>query len=359
MRCSLRRRRMATTLLVQTTLEVLNEVTTTTTTTTVEETTTPPPGLGIDFAEAEQEFRIPRGIWVWLLLIVPCCIGICILFVWFRLRNEPVEILEPAQKVEKTNDNFGMYGIVKPIPAWEKKGNKKPVVFIDVGELPAQRPLGIELRELKVTRVHAGGKRWGWEVGDNIVEIAGQAVFTFEELWDRIQAERDRCPVRFIVERDGAPDLDLEDPFEPLTGPPGAEATMLPGSVPPAAGSGGQLPAEVAALRGAGGSSLWVPGEQRDPPRGDPGLPSAVVGWEAWVAHMPEPPEEDDVLALEQKPKRSPRKPKSTTTAFMRAFPETAESQVKKMRQKPTDVGTRDVRYKIDAWGRQVIQVGG
>lgn len=38
-------------------------------------------------------------------------------------------------------------------------------------------------------------------MGDVIVDIAGHPVKTFEELWDRIQVERNRPPVRFTAER--------------------------------------------------------------------------------------------------------------------------------------------------------------
>merc|ERR1719203_1856762 len=94
----------------------------------------PPPGLGINYASETEEFRLPQGIWVWLTLIIPCCIGLAIVYVWYRLRLEGEEVDEPAAKLEQEVDKMGTFNLVKATPPWVVKQKKKPWVFIDVGE---------------------------------------------------------------------------------------------------------------------------------------------------------------------------------------------------------------------------------
>jgi len=74
-------------------------------------------------------------------------------------------------------------------------------VKLVIDDLPLSKPLGIELNECKVARVHPQGSKWGWQVGDTCVQVGSYPVSTFEEIWARIQIERDRLPCTFLVER--------------------------------------------------------------------------------------------------------------------------------------------------------------
>jgi hypothetical protein len=99
-------------------------------------------------------------------------------------------------------DQEGRYHKVKKKERDEELPDKNKLqVKLVVEELPAVKPLGLELFETKVNRVHSAGAVWGWQVGDNIVQVGGFPVSTFEDIWARIQIERDRLPCTFVVER--------------------------------------------------------------------------------------------------------------------------------------------------------------
>lgn len=320
---------------------------------------------------------MPQGIWIWLVFLVPMLCAILILWLWLRLRTEEEPVL-PVKQIGQTIDDFGMYNTVRPIPAWEKGSKKRPTVFIDVGSMPQQRPLGIELQELKVIRVLASGAQWGWQVGDKIVSIAGQVVVTFEELWDRIQSERDRVPVRFIVERGE----ELIDPIAEeiarlneaarqtqqtmrrnnaatAPSPEQLEAGLAKGAQQGATGKVAPAPSpaflEVAKLRQP--AEAWVP--KSSGALSPKGLPSALVGWETWEARLEDEPQ------IQEKHSRSAivkntgvERGDLGTTKFMRSYALTDGEKLKKTLSRPTDVGMQDVRFKRDGWGRSVIQVG-
>jgi len=305
---------------------------------------------------------LPRGIWVWLVLLVPLLIGIAIVVLWIKLMKDDDEPA-PKHEVDQTNDSFGIYNVVKPTPPWERKTNKKPVVFIDMDEMPQMRPLGLELKELKVTRVHSAGAQWGWQVGDKIVQIAGQPVHTFEELWERIQNERDRCPVRFMVERGEETQDPIEEVFErvrlarnpaqvaPEPSPESLEAGLA------GAGAKKALPKEVAELRPP--AQAWAQHDAPVAPSGTGGLPSALVGWESWAAPVESeeaPKKRHDRAEIARK--AGVERSQLGTTRFMREFPLTTGERLKRTLQGRAVVGQQDVRYKVDGWGRSVVQVG-
>ncbi|CAE7210454.1 unnamed protein product [Symbiodinium natans] len=167
---------------------------------TTTETSTTPEGR----AAVEEEgfnLRLPEGSWVWLLLLVPCSCGL-VLVVYVRRLNKKFEseqVGEGETDLGLKLDKFGFFHAYKAENV-ERETNK-PRVCIIMSELPDSRPLGLELLELRVVRVHPWGAKHGWQVGDIIVDIAGQPVSSFEQLWERIQVERNRPPVRFTVER--------------------------------------------------------------------------------------------------------------------------------------------------------------
>lgn len=147
------------------------------------------------------DLRLPEGWWISLFFFAPCVCGVLVLCHLHRKRNPPDNGTEGLpETMEMKNDKFGIFHVFNA----DKKDSgdpAKPRVCIMMPELPANRPLGLELMELRVIRVHDWGRQHGWQVGDIIVDIGGQAVKTFEELWERIQVERNRPPVRFTVER--------------------------------------------------------------------------------------------------------------------------------------------------------------
>ena len=105
---------------------------------------------------------------------------------------------KPMIEVTAEADKLGGFGFVKkPDTVWEED-TRAPLHVIYVGELPLKRPLGLEMQETTVIKVHPNGKKWGWKTGDKIVEMAGTPVRTFEEIWNQIQIERDRLPCRFV-----------------------------------------------------------------------------------------------------------------------------------------------------------------
>ncbi|CAK9116987.1 unnamed protein product [Durusdinium trenchii] len=168
--------------------------------TTTSATTTPAGRTGGD-DEGQFELRLPQGSWIWLLVLVPLAGGLAF-YCYVRCKGREVQ----AEDDETLDTAMGMkldkFGFFKAYKAENRERKEtKPRVCIIMSELPDTRPLGLELVELRVVRVHPWGAKHGWQVGDIIVDIAGQPVNTFEELWDRIQVERNRPPVRFTVER--------------------------------------------------------------------------------------------------------------------------------------------------------------
>mmetsp|Transcript_24922 Transcript_24922/g.83111 ORF Transcript_24922/g.83111 Transcript_24922/m.83111 type:complete len:806 (+) Transcript_24922:47-2464(+) len=354
-------------------------------TTTTTQTTEPPGnagdsvGPGLDFG---KEVTTPgSAIFVIFVVLFLCCflglpvlICACVLVAWQRL-NAREDLYEPPTKLEQENDRHGGFWRVKPKPMDDDGERKRPVVELIVGDLPQQRPLGLELLETKVIRVHSLGAKWGFQVGDMIVEIGGVSVATFEDIWNRIQVERDRCPVRFVVERCGqraVPDAEIEaleaDRAEKETGRKPKKDQKKSTKVGPS-------PLEDI----VGSEVIHLP---RSPGRhwagaNDPygtagsGLPSALVGWETW-ATAPRIADwdylDDDSRSFSaSSPPRSPvrRAPKVsrtevTQTKFMRAFPVTAAERLKgAMKSKKDSPGASDVRWVRDAWGRHVLAIGG
>eukprot|EP00929_Paragymnodinium_shiwhaense_P113293 TRINITY_DN81563_c0_g1_i1.p1 TRINITY_DN81563_c0_g1~~TRINITY_DN81563_c0_g1_i1.p1 ORF type:complete len:931 (+),score=198.55 TRINITY_DN81563_c0_g1_i1:218-3010(+) len=181
-------------------------------------TTTPPPGgfegevpslwkrlFGYDVA-----FTVDPLMFVyWLIVVVPLGLAILTYWQWKRVSiamemMEPVD-MEPDSKVtvEAENAADGRYHFVRRPQVQEEAVRRRNLARVVVPELPEKRPLGLELQELQVIRVHRFGEKCGWKVGDMILQIAEFKVKNFEELWERIQIERDRAPITFIVERLG------------------------------------------------------------------------------------------------------------------------------------------------------------
>jgi len=321
---------------------------------------------------------VQEGSWVWLLLVLPTLLLVAILLLVIRIKNAPEEILEPACKLEEEGDKLGGFHRVRPKSDQYDVQRKRPVVQIEVGHLPEQRPLGLELLETKVVRVHSLGEKWGFQVGDVIVEIGGVPVDTFEDLWARIQVERDRPPTRFVVERLGDRGVDADE-LEVANGAGKRNKSRRGSRIAPAVLDETESiePEEhsfsASAKKWAGGSPMGS----------THALPSAMVGWETWAT----PPRlaETDGVIIDPLPGGSPRggasspggsPPSSptnrrkakgsetgnradlTTTRFMRAFPETAGSKLLRAMKKK-DPAASDVRWQRDAWGRHVMKVGG
>ncbi|CAJ1364629.1 unnamed protein product [Effrenium voratum] len=167
---------------------------------TTTSTTTTPEGRDGNLGDQGLVLRLPQGSWAWLLVLVPLTGGL-VLCCYVRRRNHKVDMEQENGDVSMglQLDTFGFFHAYKA----ENRAREetRPRICIVMSELPDTRPLGLELVELRVVRVHPWGKKHGWQVGDIIVDIAGQKVTTFEELWERIQMERNRPPVRFTVER--------------------------------------------------------------------------------------------------------------------------------------------------------------
>mmetsp|Transcript_95107 Transcript_95107/g.174232 ORF Transcript_95107/g.174232 Transcript_95107/m.174232 type:complete len:794 (-) Transcript_95107:66-2447(-) len=173
--------------------------------TTTGESTTPFFAEAVPQEEEGFSIRIPTGYWVWLLLIVPLLMGLVLLYCWYRARKAAMMVVhvKPINTFDEEHDKFGGWHVVrKPDVDPTKDDKQTTIVKVIVDELPSEKPLGLELQELKVIRVTPYGARWGWEEGDIIKSIGGLPVDTFEELWGRIQVERDRVPCTFEVERE-------------------------------------------------------------------------------------------------------------------------------------------------------------
>jgi len=164
-------------------------------------TTTTPEGADDNQDQGGFQFRLPGGSWVWLLILIPIgCGGCFVLYIRRMNRKLDDEATAEGESVLGLKlDKFGFFHAYKAENV--EKQETVPRICIIMEDLPETRPLGLELLELRVVRVHPWGAKHGWQVGDIIVDIAGQPVSTFEELWERIQVERNRPPVRFTVER--------------------------------------------------------------------------------------------------------------------------------------------------------------
>lgn len=161
--------------------EPLLRATTSTTTTTL-----PMAGARVEKVEGPR-VRINRGWWVWLLLVVPVVVGLTLIGIWWRIRRYRDDAKgERRAGIMEDFDRDG--GFRRVMAMTEPPPKKRPIVFVELPYLPQVRPLGLELLETKVVRLHQWGKKNGFQVGDVIVDVAGVAVNTFEEIWDRIQA---------------------------------------------------------------------------------------------------------------------------------------------------------------------------
>lgn len=182
--------------------------------TTTVETTTPFFPEGALRKDKGFEIHIPDGSWVFLILIAFCLVWCVILVLWYRARKnaELVVHVTPSAKIDEERDRIGGWTVVrKPEKDPDESPDKlKVTVKVVVDELPNEKPLGLEMQETKVVRVLPYGARWGWQEGDVIVEIGNYPVSTFEELWQRIQVERDRVPCIFMVEREMHKEINRE-----------------------------------------------------------------------------------------------------------------------------------------------------
>eukprot|EP00403_Amphidinium_massartii_P017752 CAMPEP_0178411956 /NCGR_PEP_ID=MMETSP0689_2-20121128/21762_1 /TAXON_ID=160604 /ORGANISM="Amphidinium massartii, Strain CS-259" /LENGTH=719 /DNA_ID=CAMNT_0020033179 /DNA_START=152 /DNA_END=2308 /DNA_ORIENTATION=+ len=180
-------------------LPVLIPITTTTVTTTA---AAPPKQEDDGFT---LNIDLPAGWYIWLILLIGICC-FCTCAYWFRRQSRKLdfEIVKPMHRLDprmvQDVDKFGTWTVVKK-PSPEDEVIEKIIVKLDVAELPQEHPLGLELQETTVVRVRPQGAKYGWKVGDEIIDVCGFPVATFEELWDRIQMERNRCPVTFLVQR--------------------------------------------------------------------------------------------------------------------------------------------------------------
>jgi len=167
-----------------------------------------------DNFQISLNFDLAGLLLLWLALIVPCCCAICVFANWekvMRLQEslEPPHRDDPKLKLEDHSDKIGRFSVIKRPPPDDVGRKRRELVRIMVKELPEKKPLGLELQELMVIRVHGGGAKWGWQEGDLILEIGGVRVECFEDLWERIKIERGRGhPVAFLVERLGRENVD-------------------------------------------------------------------------------------------------------------------------------------------------------
>mmetsp|Transcript_31443 Transcript_31443/g.57060 ORF Transcript_31443/g.57060 Transcript_31443/m.57060 type:complete len:793 (-) Transcript_31443:69-2447(-) len=189
--------------------------------------TTFPPAAAVDEERLSDTAKVLNELAGWSMFIwiwgAVGCIAICGCVIVFTIGRMfpplPDEGPSLPESLEMKNDKFGVFHAFNPEKNSELNGPDKPRICIMMPELPQNRPLGLELLELRVVRVHDWGKRHGWQVGDIIVDIGGQSVKTFEELWERIQIERNRPPVRFTVERWNILNTDQEEEAADLGSP--------------------------------------------------------------------------------------------------------------------------------------------
>lgn len=181
---------------------------TTTTVTTI--TTSAPPAVEDPGLFDNVEFEWNDSMFLWLLVIVPCncvCLWCCWNSVKRTAERDKVSKLQHPAGLKGEIDKDGNFSLVKPqyLDRDAEKGKGKEMKVhekILVHELPLSKPLGLELEECKVVRVHAQGAKWGWQVGDIVFEVAGRPVSTFEEVYRIITDEKKRPPVQFSVWRE-------------------------------------------------------------------------------------------------------------------------------------------------------------
>mmetsp|Transcript_41448 Transcript_41448/g.131819 ORF Transcript_41448/g.131819 Transcript_41448/m.131819 type:complete len:717 (-) Transcript_41448:57-2207(-) len=312
--------------------EVLLKVSSTTTTTT---------SLFTGTLEEESIIRLPQGSWVWLLLFGPLTIGLGVVACWFRTRN--YRDSETQGDVQEDTDRHGGFKVVRAAEHHDPAKNK-PVVHVDVPTLPETQPLGLELLETRVVRLHAYGAKNGFQVGDVIVDIAGCPVSTFEEIWERIQVERERPPVRFTVERHGSLPEDVQYAFARR-------------------GRGARSPAAVAAapaseLRNA---AAVEPGQLR-------GGWMAPAVLEAWAppetSSKPQPSASPRTEETEEDEKQPPKATKAkipirNKSRFEEAFGDPKRDKLQEVIDKHNNKGKNleEVRWVRDAWGRSVVKI--
>jgi hypothetical protein len=251
--------------------------------TTTTTTTTPLVESSDEEGFFNLSIRLPEGWEVWLLLFIPGLLLLCVLAAWFYTRARGWHQSERDDTVEASQDKHGVFHIVRNERKHQEDVARGTMVYILVTDLPSQRPLGLELEETRVARVHPRGARMGWHAGDVIREIAGVPVETFEDVWKRIQIERDRAPTKFLVER-----FDWSEEAGKPVAPDG------PVGMP----RGTASKSKIAPAPLADGTTLTGIAANQLPD----GVTSAVLGWEAWAvapAPAPEPAAQDLPSQLE------------------------------------------------------------
>jgi len=160
---------------------------------------------------AEIPFDLKTIVLIWLFIAVPCCCSLCVICNLRRVRtfqedyiDPPLPKDDPMMPIEHNLDKLGSFHVIKkPAPLHDPLPKKRNCHRIVVREMPEKRPLGLELQETLVIRVHPWGERWGWKEGDLIIQIGGVEVLNFEELWKQIQDQKENMPITFMVERLG------------------------------------------------------------------------------------------------------------------------------------------------------------
>lgn len=333
--------------------EPVYQATTTSTTTTL-----PPPGSGsAGDTGGGLEVRLPQGWWVWLLLVVPTVVGIALVALWFRTRHLRQGVTGKLRaNISPDCDGYG--GFLRVRPSSDGKAQRqKPTVFIDLPELPETRPLGLELLETKVIRLHAWGQKCGFQVGDVIVDVGGVAVSTFEEIWERIQVERSRPPVRFAVERHGALEEDLQENVVP-----GSPAASKTGAAVAQAPKDREQVKEANELREAAAQEAWpVPNVPESPSGIRISSPHSSSAYSDSRADDIVLPEEDEPMSI--RPRRQVQRlppPVPQKSRFEAAFgKESTTDRLQEIIDRHSSRGgekSREARWVRDAWGRSVLQ---
>merc|ERR1719468_643472 len=295
-------------------------------------------------------------------------IGICLLW---RKRHQLGLAPEPVKTdLVEDSDRFGGFKVMHTPE--EPQESAAPIVHIVLPHLPEVRPLGLELMETRVIRVHPWGAKHGFRVGDIIVDISGVAVHTFEELWQRVQIERARPPVRFSVER-RSPNLDEAIAVRPV--PPAQvprhEASRVVNTTVVGSQLGGLGRSTVALssqLRNAG-----TAGESTGPASAvvladtpvAASRPSSSGPLQAWA----ESPQGGSAKSTKQRPcepqheeVQEPKPPRITyaerpKSKFEQAFGDPNHDRLQEIvdRHNPrTGAAFNEVRFARDAWGRSI-----
>jgi len=219
------------------------------------------------------------------------------------------------------------------------------MVAIVVPELPQVRPLGLELLETKVIRVHAWGKKCGWEVGDVIVSINGVNVSTFEEVWQRIQVERDRPPVRFIAERHGADNIEVV-PASTVVPPPKKAAVAQDPDATKQPNMEATPGPRAAGMAGSPQVAWPAPGTAAE-------VQNTI---QMLMTNRAQQAEEDDSDSDDSIPPPAPQKPKvSGEDRFAKTFAK--KPTLNELVNKNKSGLPERVQYVRDTWGRSVAKV--